>query len=267
MKTIIEKKYINTGFVIGLLILLTINILTYLNTSRHLDDEGLTGTALKIIRYTDVLVYRVADAESKRRGYLLTESGQFLMQYNHAVNQIDTVFGSIKVLTSKTPELKPAVDSLSILLSGRGDVIKELSEFRESKPGEHADLINRGMQTNERIKSIVSEIQKEEREFINRVNAESSKSSEYILMQIIIGSVIGFIVLIAGLVFLNKNLRRRVESEKALEENMNWFSTTLKSIGDGVITPAISIMSAVEGLHFVPGFQHITQTEIILISV
>jgi len=235
MKTIIEKKYINTGFIIGLLILLTINILTYLNTSRHLDDEGLTNTALKVIRYTDVLVYRVADAESKRRGYLLTESGQFLMQYNHSVNQIDTVFGSIKVLTSDTPELKPAVDSLSFLLFRRGDVIKELSEFRESKPGEQADLINRGMQTNERIKSIVSEIQKEEREFINRVNAESSKSSEYILMQIIIGSVIGFIVLIAGLVFLNKNLRRRVESEKALEENMNWFSTTLKSIGDGVI--------------------------------
>ena len=99
MKTIIEKKYINTGFVIGLLMLLTINILTYLNTSRHLDDEGLTDSALKIIRYTDVLVYRVADAESSRRGYLLTESGQFLMQYDRSTGQIDTIYKSIKILT------------------------------------------------------------------------------------------------------------------------------------------------------------------------
>ena len=238
MKTIIEKKYINTGFVIGLLMLLTINILTYLNTSRHLDDEGLTDSALKIIRYTDVLVYRVADAESSRRGYLLTESGQFLMQYDRSIGQIDTIYKSIKILTSNTPELKPVIDSLGILLSDRGDLVKELSELREielKSPGEQVNLLNRGMQTQKRIKSIVSVIQKKEREFINRLNAENNSSSKYILIQILIGSIIGFIVLITGLVFLNRNLRRRVESEKALEESMNWFSTTLKSIGDGVI--------------------------------
>ena len=66
MKTLIEKKYINIGFGIGLLILLTINIVTYLNTSHHLDDEKITESAFKIIRYSDVLVFRMADAESNR---------------------------------------------------------------------------------------------------------------------------------------------------------------------------------------------------------
>ncbi|MDP3395994.1 MAG: KUP/HAK/KT family potassium transporter [Methanoregula sp.] len=37
-------------------------------------------------------------------------------------------------------------------------------------------------------------------------------------------------------------------------------------IGDGVITPAISILSAVEGLHLVPGFQNTTQMTIMLIA-
>ena len=155
MKTIIEKKYINTGFVIGLLMLLTINILTYLNTSRHLDDEGLTDSALKIIRYTDVLVYRVADAESSRRGYLLTESGQFLMQYDRSTGQIDTIYKSIKILTSNTPELKPVIDSLGILLSDRGDLVKELSELREielKSPGEQVNLLNPGYANAEKNK-------------------------------------------------------------------------------------------------------------------
>lgn len=238
MKTFITKKHINTGFVIGLLILLTINVLTYLNTSRHLSDEGTTGTALKIISYSDALVYKAADAESDRRGYLLTESGQFLMKYDRSINEIDTIFGNIKILASDNPKLKPAIDSLGILLSDRTDPIKELSDVRENKltsPGELTGLLNRSIQRQERIKFVVSEIQREEREFINRLNAENKASSKYILIQIIIGSMIGFIVLITGLVILNKNLTRRAESEKALEENMNWFSTTLKSIGDGVI--------------------------------
>ncbi len=37
-------------------------------------------------------------------------------------------------------------------------------------------------------------------------------------------------------------------------------------IGDGVITPAISILSAVEGIRLIPGFGHISQTILILIA-
>ena len=37
-------------------------------------------------------------------------------------------------------------------------------------------------------------------------------------------------------------------------------------IGDGVITPAISILSAVEGILFIPGFAHIPQSILILIA-
>ncbi len=37
-------------------------------------------------------------------------------------------------------------------------------------------------------------------------------------------------------------------------------------IGDGVITPAISILSAVEGLELIPGLEHISQSVLILIA-
>jgi KUP system potassium uptake protein len=38
-------------------------------------------------------------------------------------------------------------------------------------------------------------------------------------------------------------------------------------IGDGIITPAISIMSAVEGSILIPGFEHLSKTMIVLISM
>jgi len=37
-------------------------------------------------------------------------------------------------------------------------------------------------------------------------------------------------------------------------------------IGDGVITPAISILSAVEGLLLIPGLEHTSQTELIIVA-
>lgn len=38
-------------------------------------------------------------------------------------------------------------------------------------------------------------------------------------------------------------------------------------MGDGVITPAISILSAVEGTAFIPGFEEISQTSMVLIAI
>jgi len=38
-------------------------------------------------------------------------------------------------------------------------------------------------------------------------------------------------------------------------------------MGDGVITPAISILSAVEGTALIPGLEHITQTTVVLIAM
>jgi KUP system potassium uptake protein len=37
-------------------------------------------------------------------------------------------------------------------------------------------------------------------------------------------------------------------------------------VGDGVITPAISILSAVEGMLLIPGLEHTSQTTLILIA-
>ena len=38
-------------------------------------------------------------------------------------------------------------------------------------------------------------------------------------------------------------------------------------MGDGVITPAISILSAVEGLELIPGIGQISQNTVVLITI
>ncbi len=71
-----------------------------------------------------------------------------------------------------------------------------------------------------------------------------------------------------GTIVLKELLASKLKSKKLI-----FFVSILAFIGvslvmgDGVITPTISILSAVEGVALIPGFEHITRATIVLISI
>jgi len=71
-----------------------------------------------------------------------------------------------------------------------------------------------------------------------------------------------------GIVVLKEILSGYVKKGRALSviAFMSYIGVSLL-MGDGVITPAISILSAVEGLQFIPGFSHIGTNEIVIITL
>jgi KUP system potassium uptake protein len=70
-----------------------------------------------------------------------------------------------------------------------------------------------------------------------------------------------------GTIVLNKILVRLLKrSRQAAFFTMLSFVGISLLIGDGIITPAISILSAVEGLVLVPGFEHTARDVLILIA-
>ncbi|MGD9581863.1 MAG: KUP/HAK/KT family potassium transporter, partial [Vampirovibrionia bacterium] len=62
---------------------------------------------------------------------------------------------------------------------------------------------------------------------------------------------------------LNKYLRN--SKAKALFSFLTFLSIAL-IVGDGIITPAISILSAVEGIKVIPGYEHVNQIILIFIA-
>jgi KUP system potassium uptake protein len=71
-----------------------------------------------------------------------------------------------------------------------------------------------------------------------------------------------------GIVVLKEILSGYVKKGRALSviAFMSYIGVSLL-MGDGVITPAISILSAIEGLQFIPGFSHIGTNEIVIITL
>lgn len=71
-----------------------------------------------------------------------------------------------------------------------------------------------------------------------------------------------------GTIILQQILGKSVKKARpALVVSMLAYAGVSLLLGDGVITPAISILSAVEGLSLIPAFSAISQNHIILISI
>jgi PAS domain S-box-containing protein len=238
MNALIERKYINGGFVFALLILLSISFITFLNTTDHFDDEKWVNRVLNVIHASEMLISKLSDAEANRQGFVITSNEEFLKQYYYADSQSDSIFTVIQKLTSYNQKQKVLTDSLSPLLNLEKEVLHQSIDIQNKKPvnqNELVELTNKGKQIQSKIKYLVSRLQAEEKEILEQRNKELESSGKLVIWLQIIGTVAALLILITGMVLMNRILKSRVESEKALERSMNWLSATLKSIGDGVI--------------------------------
>jgi KUP system potassium uptake protein len=71
-----------------------------------------------------------------------------------------------------------------------------------------------------------------------------------------------------GIIVLKEILHRSLKSTRAISviTFLGYIGVSLL-MGDGVITPAISILSAVEGLELIPGFGHISENTVVIITI
>jgi len=238
MKAFLEKKYVNTGFALAIIILISVSILTYLNTSNYLKEQDYVKETLTTIQTSEALLSRLTQAETSRRGYLIANQQTFLDDFKIANVEADTMYKKLKTLTSNDVSEIAIMDSLSLLIHNRRDIMKEsldLQEQKERNMTAQAEFTNRGKEIQDRIKSLITKIQDKERSDLADRYSESDVNAKYTLVNLVIGNIIAFILVIIGVILLNRNISQRKKSEQQLEENRNWLYTTLTSIGDAVI--------------------------------
>jgi len=238
LKKFLEKKYVNTGFVIALAILLSINILTYLNTSRHFQDEKYQTLALQTMQTSEALLTSLTQVETSRRGYLITNEDAFLQEYYSAIKSLDTTFGVLKKFANDDPLEIQIIDTLAPLIHDRKDVLQESLELQENKDRGmkvQIEYTSKGKESQDHIKNLIHAVQSRENEVLKMRFAEADLSSRYTLTNLIVGTSIAFVLLILSITLLNRNITQRKIFEKDLEESRNWLYTTLTSIADAVI--------------------------------
>lgn len=237
MKKIPQKKYIITGFIIALLILVAVNIVIYLNIRFHFQDEKIITQSLTIIQSSETLFSNIIEVETNRRGYLITDNYEFMKEYYSALNSIDSSFANLQSMVYE-PSSKYIVDSLRILIFNRKDLLEESLELQKKKSTDiqaQIEYTRISKLSIDRIKNLIGRIQNTEKKILDTRLREAEISSKYTLTNLVIGNVVAFGLLIFAIFMLNRSIKQRLAAEQTLEENRKWLATTLESIGDAVI--------------------------------
>ena len=220
MKNTFNQRII-AGFILALAIWLTIGSLLYRNTSEQAQEARWLSQTYDALAKIQELLLRLTDAETARRGFVMSGRDRDLTHYSNAVERARTVFSQLRSLTGDNPRQQQACDALQPLIQQRFAVYSE-SIALQLKPKTDAvaqlRLTEKGQELMENIRSLIAEMDADERGLLQQ-RRSGSESHLRRTQQIALGGFFaGSIMLSWVFVLLARENRRRRDAEEALRK-------------------------------------------------
>src|SRR5206468_3111587 len=178
MKKTFDRKII-AGFFLALAIWLTIGSLLYRNTSEQAQEARWLSHTYDALAKIQELLLRLTDAETARRGFVMSGSGRFLTHYNNAVERANTTFNQLRALTGDNPRQQQTCDALQTLMRQRFAVYSE-SIALQMKPEKDAAaqlrLTETGQVIMENIRAMIAEMDAAERGLLQQRRSGSESN-------------------------------------------------------------------------------------------
>jgi PAS domain S-box-containing protein len=174
----LDKSSITFVFFLAIAILVSVFIVAYMNIKdlNKIDDEELNSH--QNIESIEKLYSLIADAETGRTSYYLTNDAKYLQPYNNALIEVDSVYRLIRIQAEKNPTEQFYLDTLSMFIRERFDLFKRSIEA-QSKKGNSLKLqkpfIDDGKNIQDKIKIIIERLKSEEnRTFKEKIKVKNS---------------------------------------------------------------------------------------------
>jgi signal transduction histidine kinase len=218
MKKIFDRKII-AGFFLALAIWLTIGSLLYRNTSEQAQESRWLSHTYDALAKIQELLLRLTDAETARRGFVMSGRDGFLTHYSNAVERANTVFGQLRTLTGDNPRQQRTCNALEPLIGERFAVYSE-SIALQSQPATDAAaqlrFTEKGQEIMEKIRGLIAEMDADERRLLRQRRSGSESHLRSTQQIALAGFFAGSIMLGWVFVLLVRENRRRRDAEAAL---------------------------------------------------
>jgi PAS domain S-box-containing protein len=239
MKLKSEVKLIHWGFVTALLILLSLSILSYRLYKKDLEQEVIVKNAFEVLGTSKTLLFNLKDGETSFRGFMITGNEEFLIPFHNSITLNKKLLSLLKQRTLLNPLQQKRYTIIERLIRKKYAFANASIKIRREKGLEAVlPIINsgEGRKIMDQIQSVFVRMDQGEQNILIHRNAETRSHrniNEFLLLYGIFlsGAIFLFIFLV-----LRRQIRSRVKSEQELFIKNEWFSQTLISLGDGVIT-------------------------------
>ena len=142
-KTIFTSSFfLKRVFLGALLILILISAITYRHTISLSKSTDAVLHSYKVHLKLEQVMSHIKDAETGRRGYIITKNPIFLEPYINSRKKVDAEFKTLKILNDKNLKQKNNLDSLYILIDSRFSHF-ESTRLNLIKYGSKQELLNK----------------------------------------------------------------------------------------------------------------------------
>lgn len=217
-------------------------LVSYGNTEMLKDGQKTSTHLTQVDGAIDDLLSRLKDAETGQRGYLLTDRKEYLEPYRSASRTVVRDLASLKELIATDSNQSHTLTKIEPLINDKLDELARTVGLLESGDREAALSIvqsGQGLHLMEQIRDGIQAMRAAQAGQEAENVAVVTRLYTFSQRRAVIGLVAGLLFVMFGIELLRRDARARDRATRDLFEQNEWFSTTLRSIGDGVIVTDI----------------------------
>ena len=234
-------RILDRGVLIGLgsvvVLLVVIPVLTYRNTNQLNEDARWVAHTQEVLGHTADVLLTLVDAETGQRGFIITGKDDFLQPYNAALGRLDERLAKLKDKTQDNPRQQDNIRKLKAMTTKCLALLEEGIALRRKSDQEAAAFIaaKKGKEQMDAIRELVGEMKREETDLLKEREGRSSLAHQTAVTTGILSALLGLGLFGVLIWLLRRSFMARLKAAVVLQEQREWFHTTLASIGDTVI--------------------------------
>lgn len=204
-KSILNKQAITFIFVIGIIVLISVSLLNFLNLNDQVSDHDFISLTYQRTDLMDNIYSLVNESETARRSYFLSEDKIYIDDINNNKIIIDSLYKQLRTNSLDNPNQLANAEALKPLLNEKFALFKDGIEIQDTKGTNqkfHKNNFDKGKIVSFDIRSLLNRMEKEELRNLekNKDKAEGSMQFTYYTFLAGVGvSILLFIVVFVSL--------------------------------------------------------------------
>ena len=215
-------------------VFLVLTFVSYNSVFKIVDNNFWENHTYQVIIANDTVISDLENIETGQRGYVLTGIDSFLAPYNTALENIDTDFQNLQVLTKDNPAQQERLSRMRPLIDQKLAESKNNIALRNDKGAAAAiaDIsLGKGKQIMDSIRSIVAEMNTDELSLLQVRTDNTTKTTNTAKNTLLWGGIIGLLFFFLVNYIIDKFIIEDLIKKPIFEREKQ----ILESIGDGVI--------------------------------
>ncbi|MES2591597.1 MAG: CHASE3 domain-containing protein [Bacteroidota bacterium] len=239
----LEVKIINAGFIAALLILLSLSFFSYHFFQNSTEDAKWVAHTHTVLETSKDLLSNLKDAETGMRGYVITGNEKFLEPYTVSVAQNSALLSRMKNLVDDNPKQLERYIEAEGLIKRKFEFTREAVTIRKNsgfEAGVKTVITSEGQDVMDSLRLLFKEIENEEQRLLEKRINDNQQTVNTTKLLLLLGTITSVLIFLSIYFSLKRQIKRSRKQEEDLFIQNEWFTQTLTSLGDGVITTDIN---------------------------